>query len=172
MVRAEQSSAAPHAIDHWTRVLHHLRRYFQRGSLLRDAADAGVDAAGVFTHDHEVNVRGSLVFERGFHVGIQLHRPQVDVLIKREARLEQDAHFQNAGLDVRVADGAQEDGVELLEFLQRTVGKDLAGTLVALGVVSRGFEVTVRSINARGRNGPAPAMARRIPALATPSGRR
>jgi predicted Fe-Mo cluster-binding NifX family protein len=72
-------------------------------------------------------VLGSLVLERGLHVWIQLHWPQVDVLIKGEAGLEQDAHFQDAGLDVRVADGAQENGIELLEFLDRTVGQDLAG---------------------------------------------
>jgi hypothetical protein len=40
--------------------------------------------------------------------GFTLHRPQVDVLIESEAGLEQDAHFQDAGLDVGMADGAQE----------------------------------------------------------------
>jgi hypothetical protein len=72
------------------------------------------------------------VLERGLHIGIQLHRPQVDVLIEGEARLEQNAYFQNAGLDVGMADGAQENGIELLELLQCTVRQDLAGALVAL----------------------------------------
>ena len=85
-----------------------MRRHLQRRSLLRDAADAGIDAAGILAHDHEVDVFRSLVLERGLHIGIQLHRPQVDVLIEGEARLEQNAHFQNAGLDVGMADGAQE----------------------------------------------------------------
>jgi len=98
----------------------------------RDAADAGVDAAGVFTHDHEVDVLRPFVLERGLHIGIQLHRPQVDVLIEGEARLEQNAYFQNAGLDVGMADGAQENGIELLELLQCTVRQDLAGALLAL----------------------------------------
>jgi hypothetical protein len=61
-----------------------------------------------------------------------LHRPQVDVLIKGKARLEQNADFQDAGLDVGMADGAQKNGVELLELFQRAVGQDLAGALVAL----------------------------------------
>jgi hypothetical protein len=45
---------------------------------------------------------------------------------------EQNAHFQDAGLYVGMADGAQEDGVELLELFDRNVGQDLAGALVAL----------------------------------------
>jgi hypothetical protein len=75
---------------------------------LRDAPDAGVNTAGVLAHDHEVDVFRSLVLERGLHVGIPLHRLQIDVSIESKARPEQNADFQDAGLDVGMADGAQE----------------------------------------------------------------
>jgi hypothetical protein len=35
-------------------------------------------------------------------------RAQIDVLVEGEAGLEQDADLEDAGLDVRVTDGAQE----------------------------------------------------------------
>src|ERR1019366_2834788 len=40
------------ALDDGPRVGHHLDGGLQRGALVGDAADAGVDAAGVFAHDH------------------------------------------------------------------------------------------------------------------------
>jgi hypothetical protein len=43
-----------------------------------------------------------------------------------------------------MADGAQKNGVELLELFQRAVGQDLAGALVALAGYSRA--VTVEEI--------------------------
>jgi hypothetical protein len=53
-------------------------------------------------------VLGALVLEGRFHVGVQLDRAQVDVLVQGKAGLEQDADLEDAGLDVGVADGAQE----------------------------------------------------------------
>jgi hypothetical protein len=49
-----------------------------------------------------------------------------------EAGLEQDADLEDAGLDVGVADGTQEHGIELLELLDPAVGQNPAGPLVAL----------------------------------------
>ena len=46
---------------------------------------------------------------------VQLGRTQVHVLVQVEAELEQQAAFQNARLDARIADGAQQDGVGLLD---------------------------------------------------------
>jgi DNA-binding MarR family transcriptional regulator len=43
--------------------------------------------------------------------------------------LGQHADYENAGLDVGATAGAQEHGIELLEFLDRAVGQDLAGAL-------------------------------------------
>jgi hypothetical protein len=52
-------------------------------------------------------------------------------------------------------------------------GRELAGAGArARGAVVEATGPTIRSINARGRNGPALAMARRMPALAAPSGSR
>ena len=44
-----------------------------------------------------------------------------------------------------MADGAQKNGVEFLELFQRTVGKNFAGTLVALtGFFNAGCEIGSR----------------------------
>ena len=101
------------------------------GSLVLHAAHAGVHAFGVFADDHEVDFVGSLVLERGLDVGIELDGTQVDVLVELEAGLEQDALFEDAGRDVRVADGAQKDAVETAKIIQSGVGQGLACAEVA-----------------------------------------
>ena len=53
----------------------------------------------------------ALVLQRRVDARVELHGPQVDVLIQLETQSQQNALLQNAGLHVRVADGAEEDGV-------------------------------------------------------------
>ncbi len=102
------------------------------GALFQETADAGVQAFGVLPHDHEVDLFGSLVGQRSLHVRIELHRAQIDVLIQSEAEVQEDALLQNTRFHLRMADGAQVDGVEILEDLQRVVGKHLCGFQVVL----------------------------------------
>ena len=109
-------------------VVHHQLR----GDLLarahaRCAAVARVNAAGVLADDDEIDVLGALVLERGLHVRIELHRPEIDVLVQGKAYLEQDAGLEDARFYVGMADSAQEHGVELFEFVDRAVRKRLAG---------------------------------------------
>ena len=75
---------------------------------------------------------GLFILERRVHVRIELDRPEVDILIKRKTRLEQDADLQNAGLDIRMPDGAQVYRVVLPEFLDSAVRQRLAGLEVPL----------------------------------------
>ena len=95
------------------------------------SAGTAVQAFGAFTHDHEVDV--TRVGERRGNALVQLGRTQVHVLVQVEAELEQQAAFQNARLDARVADGAQQDGVGLLDALLFLFRKNRAVTQIALG---------------------------------------
>ncbi len=62
---------------------------------------------------------------------------------KGKADLEQDTRFKDAGFYIRMPDGAQEHGIELLEFSDRAVRKRLTGLQVPGGAeVERGeFEL-------------------------------
>ena len=75
---------------------------------------------------------GPLSFSGRVHARIELHRPEVDVLVECEADVEQDALLQDARADLRVADGAQEDRLELPQFGDDRLGQGLAGLEVAL----------------------------------------
>ena len=102
-----------------------------RGATADGAAGTAVQAFGAFTHDHEVDV--TRVGERRGNALVQLGRTQVHVLVQVEAELEQQAAFQNARLDARIADGTQQDGVGLLDALLFLLGEDRAVTQIAFG---------------------------------------
>ena len=104
---------------------------FVRGATADGSAGAAVQAFGAFTHDDEVDV--ARVGERRRDTLVQLGRTQVHVLVQVEAELEQQAAFQNARLDARIADGAQQDGVGLLDAVLFLLGEDRAVTQIAFG---------------------------------------
>ena len=110
---------------------HALDGHLVRRVLHRDAAGAGIDAAGVFPDHHVVDVIGTLVLERGLDAGIEAHRAQVDVLVEGKAQLQEDPLLEDPRLDVGVSDRAEQDRLVLLEILQATVGQNLTGALVA-----------------------------------------
>ena len=102
-----------------------------RGATAHRAAGTAVQAFGAFTHDHEVDV--TRVGKRRGNALVQLGRTQVHVLVQVEAELEQQAAFQNARLDARIADGTQQDGVGLLDALLFLFRKNRAVAQVTLG---------------------------------------
>ena len=59
-------------------------------------------------------------------------RPLVDVEVEGEAQLEQQPALDDPGRYLRRADGAEQDGVEAAQLLERRVGEDLAVAEVAL----------------------------------------
>ena len=61
----------------------------------------------------------------------QLERAEVHVLVELEAHLQQEAALDDAGRDLRGADGAEEDGVVATDLGQRLVGQDRAVAQVA-----------------------------------------
>lgn len=52
---------------------------------------------------------GAFIFQRCFDAWEELYGAQVDVLVEGETRLEEDTFFEDAGGDVGVAYGTEED---------------------------------------------------------------
>ena len=147
----EVEGVAQAALDLEARVDHLLRGDFVRGAGHDVAAAAGVGAAGVFADDDVVDVLGALVPERRLDAGVELHGAEVDVLVEGEAQLEQEALLEDAGLDAGVADGAEEEGVVLLEGGDLGVVDDLAGLEVAFAAEVVVLELEAESVELGGR---------------------
>ena len=113
------------------RVNRGLDRHFLRRALAEEPAGARVKPFGILADHDEVNVLRLPVLQRAIHAGIKLDGPKVDVLIQFEAQPQQQALLEDSGLDVRMADRAQEDGVQAAEFLQGRIGQNLAGPQIA-----------------------------------------
>src|SRR5690606_33119806 len=79
------------------------------GALVGNAAHPAVDVLGVLPDNDKVDVLGALAPEGALDAGVELHGAQVDVLVKLEAKAEQDAFLEDAGSDARVADGAEQN---------------------------------------------------------------
>ncbi|GAB4002330.1 hypothetical protein GCM10029992_40220 [Glycomyces albus] len=63
------------------------------------SAGAGVEALGALADDHEVDVAGLDVGQRGGRARVEATGPQVDVLIEFEAEPQQQAAFEDARRD-------------------------------------------------------------------------
>ncbi len=98
-------------------------------------AHAAVDVLGVFTDDDEVDMLGALALEGALDAGVELHGAQVDVLVELEAKAQQDALLEDAGGHARVADGAKENGIVLLQLFGRGGREHFAGRQVAIAAV-------------------------------------
>ena len=109
----------------------HLGGHLLRGVAAHRAAGTAVQTFGAFTHHHEVDVAG--VGERRGDALVQLGGAQVHVLVEVEAQLEQQAAFQNAGLDARIAHGAEQNRVVGLDAPLFVLGQDRTIAQIALG---------------------------------------
>ena len=83
-------------------------------SLFEEAADADVEAFGVFAEDHQVNVVGGAIAERGEARVEEFGGAGVDVEVELEAQAEEDVGGVLVGGDAGIAERAEEDGVELV----------------------------------------------------------
>ena len=108
-----------------------LDRDFMRCAFEHKTARAGVKTFVVFAHDDKINVLRPLVLERAIQRAIKFHGAKIDVLLQLETQTEQDAFFQNARLDLRMADRAEKNRLELAEFVHRVVGQHFAGFQIA-----------------------------------------
>ena len=99
-----------------------------RGADPESPAVADVRALGALADDHEIHI--ARMRERTRHAGEDPRRPQVDVVVEREAQLEQQPAFDDAAREFRVAgvaaDRAQHDRVVRRERREVVVAQDLA----------------------------------------------
>src|SRR5262249_54666976 len=109
-----------------------LRGDFVRRAFVKEALDAAVEVFGVFADDDEVDIVWAFVFQRRLDAGEELHGAEVDVLVEAEAKIKEELALEDAGGDIGVADGAEEDRVELAELLEAVVWKRGAGLEVAI----------------------------------------
>ena len=82
--------------------------------LFEEAAGADVDAFGVFAEDHEVEIPGGAIAERGEAVVEKFGGAGVDIEIELEAEAEEDVRGMLVGGDTGIAESAEEDGVEFV----------------------------------------------------------
>ena len=109
-----------------------LHGHFVGRVLLEESAHAHVHVLGVLADHDEVDVLGALAGQRRFHAGEQFHRPEVDVLIEAEPQFQEQALFEDAGGDLRMAHGAQQNGREGAKLVERLGRHDFAGPQIAL----------------------------------------
>ncbi len=110
----------------------HLGRCLLGRALVLEPAHVAVQPLRVLPHHHEVDLLGALVLERALDAGVELDRPQVDVLVELEANTEEEPLLQDARRHLRMAHGSQVDCVEAAKLLQHGIRKDLAGLQVAV----------------------------------------
>ena len=88
------------------------------GRPLCDAtADAGILAFRVLAHDHPVQLRTGNMTQRTGDARQNSGRTNVGVLVERLADRQAQAPQRDVVRDVRSADGAEQDGVELAELI-------------------------------------------------------
>ena len=83
-------------------------------ALLEEAADADVEPLGVLAKDDQADVAFGAVAKRGQTIVEQFHRPGVDVEIELEAQAQQNVGGVLIDGHARVAQRAEEDGVEFI----------------------------------------------------------
>ena len=139
------------AVDLEAVVDHGLDRDLVRRALHAYPARSRVEAARVLADDDVIDLPGPLVLEGRRYAGVELHRPEVDVLVEGEAELEEDAFLEYARLHVGVAYGAQVDGVERAHLVYRRVGQGLSRPLISLPPEVELLLVELESVLVAGR---------------------
>ena len=108
---------------------------------LEAAADADVDAFGVLAEHHEVHVVRAAALERTQPLVEQLHRTVVDVEVQLEASAEEDLARVPVVGHARIAERADQDGVELPQQVVAVRRQRLAGRDVVVGAPGQVLEL-------------------------------
>ena len=111
------------------------------GAGLEAPADAHVQPLGVLAEHHEVDVRWGASLQRAQALVEQLHRPVVHVEIQLEAGAEQDVARVPVVGHARVAQGTDEDGIELPEGVVAAGGQGDARLEIVIGAPGQVFQV-------------------------------
>ena len=123
--------------------------HFVRRALLQKAADAAVEILGVLADHDKVDVVRALAGQRRFDARVEFDGPQVDVLIQLKPQFQQQSLFQDSGRHVRMADGAQEDGVERAQLVDRAGRQYVAGAQVAVAAEVKLFQFVLEPFQRR-----------------------
>src|SRR5262249_15995012 len=130
----ESGGVSDAALDAGPGVQRLFRGYLERGAAVDDAAGSRVHALGVLADDDEIEVvRAGSGYPRPLPGGAQVH-----VEGELEAKAKEQAGLEHSGGDRRTADGAEEDGISLLQVIERVVRQNLAGSQVVLGAERAG----------------------------------
>ena len=113
MAGAVLKRVADDALDTLARVDVFLDRNLVRRSLLEDSSEIAVNALGVFANHDEIEVLWFDAFERAERRIQQPHRPDIGVQVHFAAHAQQDFSCVNIGGHARIAEGADQDGVEI-----------------------------------------------------------
>src|SRR5256885_1611548 len=95
-----------------------LRRDLVLSATAQDTTGAGVRPLRSFADDDNVDVVGTDTGKRCGDAGIEADRPQVDVVVEREAQLEQQPTFEYATRHGRVPHRAEQDRVMAADLLE------------------------------------------------------
>ena len=113
VARAVFKRVADDALDALTRVDVFLDRNFVRSSLLENSSEVAVNALGIFANHDEIEVFWFDAFERAKRRIQQPHRADIGVQVHLAAHAQQDFLRVNVGGHARIAEGADQDGVEI-----------------------------------------------------------
>ena len=124
-----------------------LDSHFLGCSLAREPPCSDVEVFVVLADDDHVDVVGPLAFDRALNTRIEMHGPQVDILVEVESEAEQDSLLENAGGDVGVADRTEQDDVATAEPLDFGVGQNVSGSQVILAPQVKGNGLEVEALD-------------------------
>src|SRR6185369_9094141 len=108
-----------------------LQGNFVRCSLEDKSPGPGIKAFVIFANHYEIDVLRFLVLQGAETLVIEFNRAEVDVLLQLEPGAQEDAFLQDTRLDVRVPDGAEQNGGELAQLLQDTIRQNFTRLQIA-----------------------------------------
>ncbi len=123
---------AERPLDAGAGVHRRLDRDLLRRPLPQEPAGADVEVLVVLADDDHVDVVGPLAADRALDPREQADGAEVDVLVEVEPEAQQDPFLQDARGHPGMADGTQQDGVDVAQLADRPVGQDLAGPQITL----------------------------------------
>ena len=101
---------------------------------LENAADADVQAFGIFAEHHEIDVARRAIAQRSERSIQQFHGPGVDVEIELEAQAEQNVGGVFVAGHTRIAHRAEQDGVKFVaQHLLAAFGQRCSIAQIAVG---------------------------------------
>jgi hypothetical protein len=114
------------ALDALAGVDRRLDRHLLGGPLACDSSGAYVQIFIVLADDQHVDVGWALAPDRRLHALIELHRPEIDILLKIEPKPQQDTLLEDSRRHARVPYRTQENGVAAPQTILDRVGQDLS----------------------------------------------